>query len=237
MSARRRPANVRDLGGLPLVGGGATRHGVLLRGDASYADDLAPTGVPWPPAGVVDLRSPAEARRHPHVWPDTTVVVRHELYAAAALDSVPTEAGLIGVYEGILASASERVADVVAMIGAEGPTLVHCAAGKDRTGVVVAALLIVAGVEPPAVVDDYLRTESAMPEVVARLADRGGVDLSAVAPDWLTAPAQAVALVVELLTSWAGGPRQWFLDHGADAPEIDAWVERITGGGDGPVRR
>lgn len=223
------PANVRDLGGLPLVGGGRTVYGVLLRGDASYGGDPAPGVVPWPPAAVVDLRSANETQRDPYQWPGDTAVIRHELYAAAALGSVPVTYGLIGVYEGILATASERVASVVGLLADGGSTLVHCAAGKDRTGVVVAALLLLAGVESEAVVEDYRATESSMPAVIERLRDRVGVDLTAIAPDWIGAPAEAVRLVVRRLTDWPGGPRQWFLDHGAGEVAVDAWVSRITG--------
>jgi len=51
----------------------------------------------------------------------------------------------------------------------EGAVLVHCAAGKDRTGVVVALALVVAGVSAQAVVDDYAASGDRAAAIVARL--------------------------------------------------------------------
>ena len=49
----------------------------------------------------------------------------------------------------------------------------HCAAGKDRTGVVVALALTVAGVEPEAIVADYMRPDERLEAIVERLARSG----------------------------------------------------------------
>lgn len=53
--------------------------------------------------------------------------------------------------------------------GARGATLVHCAAGKDRTGTVVALALSVAGAEPAAIIDDYAASSERMEAIVQRL--------------------------------------------------------------------
>lgn len=222
------PANVRDLGGLPLAGGGHTRPGVLLRGEASYDGDRAPSDVPWPPTTVVDLRGTQEGEASPAAWPERTTVVRHPLFDAAALDDIPADSALATVYEGILTTASGRVAAVAGLLGSEGPTLIHCTAGKDRTGVVTAALLLVAGVEPVAVVADYRRTEQAMPDVLERAFGRGVLDRGRLHPAWAAAPTEAIAAVINRITGWRGGPRQWHLDHGADAAALDAFVARLT---------
>lgn len=221
------PANLRDLGGLPLVGGGTTRSGVLLRSDAPYADDAA--GFLRPPATVVDLRSSREVAAHPYDWGPATRVHRHELYDAGDLSQVPADGGLLAVYEGILDSAAERIAAVPGLLDATGPTLVHCAAGKDRTGVVVAALLLAAGVDPTAVAADYRRTEESMAGVLERLHAHGALAPGVLRPEWAQAPAEAVALVVDRLTGWPGGPRQWLVDHGTDPIALDAFVSRLAG--------
>ena len=70
---------------------------------------------------------------------------------------------------------SDRPDSVVASLreiaNAEGATLVHCAAGKDRTGTIVAMALMVAGAEPEAVVADYAASGERMQQIVDRLLD------------------------------------------------------------------
>ena len=164
-------ANLRDLGGLPLVSGGNTQPGVLLRSDAPYAGDLAPAdlsdGIGWPPAAVIDLRSERERRRTPYPWP-AGVAVAHDLHEAGDV-AVNGGLGLLASYQAILTTAAARVTAVPGLLATDGPTLIHCAAGKDRTGIVVAVLLLLAGVEPEAVVADYLLTGPRMAGVIARL--------------------------------------------------------------------
>lgn len=221
------PANVRDLGRLPLVGGGVTRPGVLLRGDASFEGDEPPLPT-WPPNTVIDLRGAHEYEAAPPPWPDRTRVIRHALYDAASIGGVPDDQDLVTIYEGILATAAERVAAVVGLLDPLGVTLIHCAAGKDRTGVVVAALLLLTGVEPDTVVADYRRSEDAMPRVLERLYAHGALQLGRFRPALAATPHEAIATVVDRLTGWPGGPRSWHIDHGADPSVLDGFVARFA---------
>src|SRR5699024_10604122 len=149
----------RDIGGMPVRGGGTTRSGILYRGDAPYPDDLTPDRVGvWPPAAVVDLRSDAELERVRYDWPEPTVFHHHPIHSGAVPDNVRAQGDLTDLYEFILQAVPRRVAGVAAIVSDEslaGPVFVHCAAGKDRTGLVVASLLLAAGVEPEAVIADY----------------------------------------------------------------------------------
>jgi protein-tyrosine phosphatase len=82
------------------------------------------------------------------------------------------------------------------------PTLVHCTAGKDRTGIVVAALLLAAGVIPEAVVDDYVARAANMPALQQRGLDTG-VRYAGSRPlgtDALDAPVEAITLVASRLS-------------------------------------
>lgn len=210
-------ANLRDVGGLHTVDGRVTRYGVLYRSDAPYQGDSRPAAIQvWPPAVVVDLRSLAEAERNPFDWGGDTIRHHRPLHdGAAPTEALPPE--LAGLYEQILDSAADRVAELVSIVAdASGPTLLHCAAGKDRTGVAVAALLLAADVTPDEVVADYLQTQAHMPALGLRWkakANRasGGRTLP---PQWLTAPESAIASVVDRLTDWRGGAGGWLLDHG-----------------------
>lgn len=225
------PVNVRDLGGLPLAGGGCTRHGVLLRGDASYDGDEPPAGVAWPPATVIDLRSARERARSPYPWAAGTAVIHRELFDAGDLDQMPRHGALMDVYRTMVATAGPGIAGLVEVLGAEqdpGPTLVHCSAGKDRTGAGIAALLLLAGVPQDVVVTDYQLTAGNMEHVLTRLVARGAIDRNGWQSEWATAPAGAIALVVDELAAAPGGPRGWFLAQGASEAAIDRYLDRIT---------
>lgn len=160
--------NLRDLGGLPLVDGGVTTAGRVLRSGApewmtergwNEARDAGLTTI-------VDLRNaPSETQRLSH----------HPVVAAAASSfatviSTPTEdpdddefMAVCGPwldhprsYADNLAFYPAKFAAVFTAIAAsEGAVLVQCSGGKDRTGMVVAMLLTLTGVEVDAIVADY----------------------------------------------------------------------------------
>src|SRR5215211_2886388 len=132
-------ANLRDLGGLRTATGGTTRTGVLLRSDAPYANDVDTGTEPagWPPAVVLDLRGAAEAAASPRTWGSTTTVHSHELYTGARPGAIAPSDNLIDLYRNIVTDAADQIVAVVDLLATDGSTLVHCAAGKDRTGIVV----------------------------------------------------------------------------------------------------
>jgi hypothetical protein len=107
---------------------------------------------------------------------------------------------------------------------------VHCTAGKDRTGVAVAALLLVGGAEPADVVADYTASAPNMTALLERLTALGrslaaGIDASS---ELLGAPAEAINVVVDRLTGWPGGPQAWAEAYGASAGSIRRWQERLA---------
>lgn len=223
--------NLRDLGGLPLRDGGTTRPGVLWRADAPYPDDVAPENVStWPPATVIDLRSEPELERVSVDWPEGTAFHHHPIHAAAVPDNLRAQGDLGDLYEFILDAVPGRVASVIDIVGAPGqsaPFLVHCAAGKDRTGLVVASLLLAAGVEPEAVVADYLDTAQNVEALQERWVHKHG-RAHTVRDAWLQTPEPAIRQVVKFLESWPGGASAWLGDHGADREHLARWCERIA---------
>jgi len=170
--------NLRDLGGLPLIGGGATAPGRVFRSGAP--EWMTERG--WAEAResglstIVDLRNaPTETQRLPH-----HPVVARSATSFVTVVSTPTEdpddEAFMEVcgpwldhprsYADNLAFYPAKFAAVFTAIGsAPGSVLVHCAGGKDRTGMVIAMLLTLAGVEVDAIVADYeaaFRTANAM---------------------------------------------------------------------------
>src|SRR5882672_3621158 len=132
-------ANFRDLGGLPTDDARLTRRGVLYRSDAPKAGDRPPPELPWPPNAVIDLRSADEAIDPHPLRALHTAVVQVDLLGNARQKTVRelrTGGGVNFqvVYRDLISRAGEEAHAVLELLlDTDGPVLVHCAAGKDRT--------------------------------------------------------------------------------------------------------
>jgi protein tyrosine/serine phosphatase len=240
--------NVRDLGGLPARTG-RTRHGVLVRSDALDALTAADVAVliDLGVAHVVDLRTTSERAERGAGLLGTTSVTYSELEAfddevlarrrrarneafAAGVDPIRI---MVDGYEQLLELAGPRFAEVLDRIVSPGgsPVLVHCSAGKDRTGVLVALLLEVAGVEREAIVADYGATQQRMGGIVARLHDSEAYQhVAHEMPAFVLEahPETMERLLVRLDSQW-GGAAAYFLAHGVSAGTLDRWRELLVG--------
>jgi protein-tyrosine phosphatase len=162
--------NVRDLGGVALEAGGETRYGALVRADniRRLSDAgwraLAAHGV----ARIVDLRWPEELEEDPPRDVDIDVVhvsLLGELDPDFSDDvrdymAVDDPAGYWAIsYTRILRAYAPNFARALAAIAdPEGAVVFHCAGGKDRTGLVAALLLRLAGAPIEAIAHDYSLT-------------------------------------------------------------------------------
>jgi hypothetical protein len=112
----------------------------------------------------------------------------------------------------------------------DGPVLVHCAAGKDRTGIAVAVLLRAAGVTRGAVIADYVRTAEHIEDVLARDRFHGPEDPTHL-QRLMGAPPEAIAVILDELEAVgrdAEDPAgEWLLRHGASPADLAAWRRRI----------
>ncbi len=136
----------------------------------------------WPPATVIDLRSTGEAAAR-YCWPAAVTVHHVPLMRQAAVvgaaDSAARPArslppNLEVVYRRLLDMIPHRLTSLLGLAtNSDGPVLVHCTAGKDRTGVAVAVLLLVGGAEPADVVADYAASGPNMTGLLERLTALG----------------------------------------------------------------
>ncbi len=170
--------NFRDYGSYPAAGGAQVKSGLLWRsaqhGDASDADLATIDALGF--ATVIDLRGPSEredkpCRRHPNfsaqvfAYPEETAgLALHTEAADGVITAAEARAAMLRLYEGI--PFRENLVPMLrcyfeVLLRAEGPSLVHCVAGKDRTGFAVALAQHVLGVALDDIVADYVLTNQA----------------------------------------------------------------------------
>src|SRR5215210_5341774 len=168
--------NARDLGGLPLEDG-HVREGALIRSesltrlDQGGVEALREAGV----SRVLDLRRPGESPDpHPFADDETTYV---NLPVEDPADIKRHAGPMVDLYLDMVDARPELFAAAVAAIAdaPPGAVVVHCAGGKDRTGLVTALALSLAGAEKEVVAADYALTEERleplMREHLAKIVD------------------------------------------------------------------
>ncbi len=235
--------NVRDVGGLPLRDGGQTRPGVLLRsaslhyltpGDVEHLVDVLGLKL------VLDLRTGREVDRD-----GPTAVARAGIETVwlsfLAEDGEPLPEAdddldpMVHNYLGYLSQRGENVVQAVRRLAAPdaGPALVHCAAGKDRTGVLVALVLDAVGVQRSAVLADYMLSAEQVPAMFRRWTTAAGEPMPAdLTPHLPRAEVMATVLArldAEHGTGDVGGAAGWLRANGLDVADLDRLRGRLTG--------
>lgn len=212
--------NLRDLGGTS-VDGGTIASGLLLRSALPLGDDVAPPEITWPPSVVIDLRSVAEVEpEHPLAGPGVTV---HNFPLLSALrPGVAPPETLAELYQLMLRTTARHLVEVVDTVASsQGTTLVHCAAGKDRTGVSIAMVLALLGASRDDIVEDYLATAAHQDQIVARFSRVYGERRSALPRGYLAAPEEAITGVLDTWDDYPGGAAAWFQRWGGQTESID----------------
>jgi len=233
--------NFRDYGDYAAAHGRRLKRGVLFRsashGRATDADLAAIAAMNL--AVIVDLRRPGERERDPARRPQGFAGKLIENQEGESADADPwwtfvrscdlSEAAFRGYLLDYYRAAPflGRHIDLFsryfrALAAADGPVLIHCAAGKDRTGVLAALTHTLAGVHPDDILADYLLTNDPV-----RIAARAPMVARLIAEETGRVPTDAAVRA-------AIGVEAEYLDASIRAIEakfgsVDAYLEAVLG--------
>jgi len=238
--------NFRDLGGYPGRGGRTTRWGRLYRSDALHeltGDDVAVLrrlGL----RTVIDLRTDRELDRSGRgaLGPEPVAfhhlaVVREGVAGSPAAEgealAAPAPPGddLAERYLWYLEVGREALVEALTLMGADGhyPLVFHCAAGKDRTGVLAALVLEILGVGRDDIVADYVVTAERLRFIMERWrTDPGFAERTALVPaSRFGVEATTMEAFLDRLQRRHGGAREWALAAGVPAATLDSLVDLL----------
>lgn len=224
--------NVRDTGGYACTDGHMTRWRTLLRGDslhrltdAAQAELLA-AGL----RTVIDLRHDTERAESPSVFAASEAVrylhvpLIENTASEAAADSTR---GLAEIYAEIILASHARICELFAALAEPGafPALVHCTAGKDRTGIAIALLLGTAGVPAATIAADYALSETFLLgewlEERKRAMAAAGRDWSLVEP-LMASPEELMLHTLAAIDARHGSVPDYLLSVGVPRAHLDA---------------
>lgn len=224
--------NFRDLGGYSAIDGRSVRWGALFRSDSlgqltrDDVDALRALGL----RTVIDLRGTGEVDASGSFPVAEYPVTLHHLsvmdreWDPAAADLGTSSEFLHAQYTTMLDETGSRYAEAIRRLAVPGalPAVFHCAAGKDRTGLLAMLVLGALGVRDDDIVDDYALTAATMDAfLAARSADPTFAERIATLPaTFFAADPCALARLVDDIAAAYGSLRSYVLSLGVTADEL-----------------
>ena len=221
--------NFRDLGGYPTADGASVKWRTVFRADGVHrlsVDDLAPLGV----RTVLDLRTPTELERgrftHDSIGYHHLPIFEETWSRESLTDDVDPVTFLSDRYMDMLVTGRDAIASALQILADANslPLVFHCAAGKDRTGVVAAIVLSVLGVSDDDIATDYSLSRLGMPRfkewVIATYPEAADA-MSDQPAAFLAAPAEAMHLFLERVRADHGSMHDYVADLGVTDETLD----------------
>jgi protein-tyrosine phosphatase len=229
--------NVRDVGGLPTADGRVIRAGVLIRSDSlQYLTDDGVEAVRRSAVSrILDLRGDDEVAGFPTPFTGTPLAVRQSLQDPADPEhGQPTiVASCIWMLDrrpDLFAAAVKAIADEP-----DGAVVVHCHGGKDRTGMVVALALSVAGVPEEEIVADYFRTQQRLAGwLEEQLAEEPDTSKHPELIEFRDTRAESIVAILRHLdkkygNTTYGGPEAYLRHGGLTSADLEKLRARLVG--------
>lgn len=229
-------ANLRDVGGYATRDGRTVRSGRLLRSaslhllDPDGQQELIDRGLKH----VIDLRHDHELENAPNVFSESSDVNYRNvsLFAGLAPDRLPIGAipTLAEMYIELLDNSGDLIVRAAEPFASGETALVHCSAGKDRTGIIVALLLDLVGVDRETIIHDYALTDiylEPLRDTFRDFARNAGLDMVQY-EHMISCRPEYIAEFLNHLHDRYGGAHQYLLDQGMSEQQLQAIRDELT---------
>jgi protein tyrosine/serine phosphatase len=239
--------NARDVGGYPTRDGSQTRWRALVRADT--LSQLTSAGqaalVAYGVRTVIDIRFPTEIARAPHPFatPAGTDAPRYLNIPVSAGRDPALDPAILAAFQACRTRAEGYCVDLdfnrsgfaqivaAAARASAGGVVIHCHAGKDRTGIAVALLLSLLGVPDEVIAADYALTEVCLKELYERqwaaYAPEDADERASLEEAMRTPPETMLATLTHLKTRH-GGAEAYLLAGGATPDDLTMLRERLV---------
>lgn len=191
--------NVRDIGGYTTLDGRLTRWNTLLRADnlSSLSAAAQRFLLEYPVQTIIDLRRTAEVNKAPGIFAQSRAVKYINISLLEDEQQVMRAQSLQALYRHILEASQGQIKLIIESMAQKDvfPCVVHCAIGKDRTGLIIALLLSIANVPASTIASDYALSEQYLDplfKILRSKAELDGIDRQRF--EWLTKARQETML-------------------------------------------
>ncbi len=233
--------NVRDVGGYATVDGGTTRWQALVRADNLYRLTSAGQAAlrAYGVTTIIDLRHVQECTLDPNPFKEHRAATHglHYVHAPftagadrATVKAVDAATSLEAMNLRMLDGYRSGIAAIMTTLAnaPAGGVLIHCHIGKDRTGLITAFALALAGVPHDVIVEDYaVSQEYLRPLFDQWLQAEPDAERRAESATWLTSMPATMQLVLKHLDNEYGGAEQYLLGAGVAPMDIERIRQRL----------
>lgn len=230
--------NLREGGGMKARGG-RVRTGRLLRCD--FPTSLDAEDIEFfkelPTRAVIDLRDTDEMAASPRYFADAGLpVVERPIFAGSIASIMEGGASVEKLYLHMLQGSAKQLGQAVhdvAQALPDGAVVVHCTAGKDRTGVVIALVQAVLGVSDEEIVENYRQSQKNLSgewlqQKIAQLRqaakshpELAKIDVSAFEPLMVGSPPEAIMAMLSQVRAQSGSVEQFLIESGVTNADLE----------------